>query len=87
LQVQTVIRGSWVFEFCRWDSKVEGVGYHFLTDSPAEFLDVAANVPKEGVAAPTAEEHDDVNWYSLEIHGHSGSTAKGMEAHLFGSIA
>jgi hypothetical protein len=45
-------------------------------DMLGELHDLGAEVDEEGVAGPTADQHDGVDRYTSEVHCHGGSRAK-----------
>jgi hypothetical protein len=44
--------------------------HHVGRDPGAELEDLATDVLEESVGGPAADEHDDKNGYSCEVHGH-----------------
>ena len=41
------------------------------------------NVTEEGIAGPSAQEHDCVDWNMVEIHGHGSGGATGVQSDDF----
>ena len=70
---------------------VEGVGdgeevrsaNHARGNSRAELLNLTANVPQEGIATPSAYQHDCVDGDLVEVHRHGCSAPQGVGANLF----
>jgi hypothetical protein len=60
---------------------------HLAGNAGTEILNLATDVAEEGVAGPTAYQHDRINRDVGEVHGHGRSGSDGMGAHLPGREA
>ena len=58
------------------------VGEHALGDACAELLHLFLDVTEEGVAAPSAYEHDGAHWHVVKAHGHGSSGLHGVGSHF-----
>ena len=84
-KVVVVVASSGIFETCCHGDSVEVFGLdHVLGDATGKFLNLGSYVAKEGVATPTADEHDGVHWGLSEVHGHSGARSNRMGAEVTG---
>jgi hypothetical protein len=72
-KVQVVCRDSRVLgRGCVRDGQIVGGEQHASGDARAELLNLAPDVAKEGVAGPMTNEHDGVDGYAGQVHGHGG---------------
>ena len=59
-----------------WDCPKRSKRDHLFRDMFGELLDLLSDVAQEGVAGPSAYEHDGVHRYAGEVHFHRGAGPK-----------
>jgi hypothetical protein len=81
-EVVDVAADARVFRCDPGDGKELACEEHFRGQAPAELVYLAANVPKENVAAPAADEHDRECGDAGQVHHHCRARANGVGANL-----
>jgi hypothetical protein len=61
-----------------WDCAKRSKREHLLRDVLRELFDLFPDVPQEGVARPSADEHDAVDQDSGEVHLHCCARSQGV---------
>ena len=80
-EVVTMVTGVWVVVVGGIGDGEEIFGDdHAAGDAGTEVLDLAADVPKESIAGPSANEHDGVNWDIGQVHSHGCGGTDGVKA-------
>ena len=63
------------------------VAEHPFEDTNAELLHLFADAMEEGVAAPSAYQHDGVHWHTVEAHAHGGPGSHGVGSYFIRVVA
>ena len=65
-----------------WNVAMEAVFDHAGGHVVTELLDLLANVSQKGVAGPSPQHHNSVNWDLPQVHGHRGPGADRVSSNL-----
>jgi len=84
-EVVDVSRDLWVFgTYAVGNRKEIWQCNHAVGDTNTEFLYLFANVSQEGIARPSANQHDCIDRNISEVHSHCCTRTDGVRAHLVG---